>query len=60
MQSQPQQSQAIQPHIAALREKHAWLERKLEEAIRRPAPDEALIRDLKRRKLKLKDELAHA
>ncbi len=49
----------MQPHIAALQEKHAWLERKLAEAISQPARDEALIRDLKRRKLRLKDELAH-
>lgn len=49
----------MQPHIAALQEKHAWLERKLAEAVGRPARDEALIRDLKRRKLRLKDELAH-
>ena len=44
-------------HVSALQEKHAGLERRIEEELSRPAPDDALLRDLKRRKLRLKDEL---
>ncbi|MET0179781.1 MAG: DUF465 domain-containing protein [Novosphingobium sp.] len=44
-------------HVSALQEKHAGLERRIQEELNRPAPDDALLRDLKRRKLKLKDEL---
>jgi hypothetical protein len=44
-------------HVSALQEKHAGLERRIQEELGRPAPDDALLRDLKRRKLRLKDEL---
>ena len=44
-------------HMSALVEKHAGLERKIQEEMNRPAPDDALVHDLKKRKLRLKDQL---
>ena len=46
-----------QDHVEALKEKHALLERALDEETRRPLPDQAAIYDLKRQKLRIKDEL---
>jgi hypothetical protein len=47
-------------HTSALQAKHAGLESLIRQELLRPAPDDALIRDLKRRKLRVKDELAQA
>ena len=44
-------------HASALQAKHARVEARLREEQGRPMPDAAMIRDLKRRKLALKDEL---
>ncbi len=44
-------------HVESLQRKHAGLERQIAEEMTRPSPDETLLRDLKRRKLKLKEEL---
>ncbi len=44
--------------IAVLRRQHLELDQRLEEELQRPRPDDAMIADLKRRKLKLKDEIA--
>ncbi|MSP50554.1 MAG: DUF465 domain-containing protein [Alphaproteobacteria bacterium] len=41
-----------------LKAKHADLEHELETENRRPHPDDQLIADLKRQKLKVKDEIA--
>ncbi len=46
------------PHFSALETKHASLDRKIEEEAARPAPDQAVIADLKRRKLRLKEEMS--
>ena len=46
-----------QDRIEALREKHASLERALDEEIHRPLPDQDAVHDLKRQKLRIKDEL---
>jgi hypothetical protein len=46
-------------HISALESKHAGLERRIAEERNRPLPNEALIKELKRRKLRIKEELAH-
>jgi hypothetical protein len=46
-----------QDRIEALREKHASLERAIDEEIQRPLPDQAAIHDLKRQKLRIKDEI---
>ena len=44
--------------IDDLKAKHADLEHQLEAENARPHPDDQLIADLKRKKLKLKDEIA--
>ena len=44
-------------HASALQAKHARVEARLRDEQRRPMPDAALIHDLKRKKLALKDEL---
>tara|TARA_R110001606_G_C15019063_1_gene609500 strand:- start:139 stop:279 length:141 start_codon:yes stop_codon:yes gene_type:complete len=43
-----------------LKTKHARLEAKLDEETHRPQPDEAVIKELKRQKLRIKDQLAAA
>jgi hypothetical protein len=45
-------------HVNALQTKHAGLERRISEEMARPAPDAALLTQLKRRKLRIKEELA--
>ena len=47
-------------HEQALHVKHDGLERRLREEMSRPSPDYAEVQSLKRRKLKIKDELAHS
>ncbi|GGD71923.1 YdcH family protein [Croceicoccus mobilis] len=44
-------------HISALNTKHAGLERQIHEEMMRPAPDDAKIKTLKRRKLRIKEEI---
>ena len=44
--------------IEALKTKHNELEHKIEAEEIRPLPDDALIHDLKRQKLKVKDEIS--
>jgi hypothetical protein len=46
-------------HLSALMEKHAGLERQIQEELNRPHPDDALIHDLKKRKLLIKDQITH-
>lgn len=43
--------------LETLREKHEQLDHKIEKEENRPLPDYAEVHTLKRRKLKLKDEL---
>jgi hypothetical protein len=43
--------------LDSLKAKHAALENQINEETRRPLPDQALIHDLKKQKLKIKDEL---
>jgi hypothetical protein len=45
-------------HLSALEAKHANLERKIIAELQRPAPDQLVVADLKRRKLKVKEEIA--
>jgi hypothetical protein len=54
MEAQPM---AIEARIRELDFRHQTLERAIEEEASRPAADEMRLRELKRRKLKLKDEL---
>ncbi|RMD63357.1 MAG: DUF465 domain-containing protein [Alphaproteobacteria bacterium] len=44
--------------LDSLRHKHADLERAIEEEIHRPLPDELRLTQLKREKLRIKDEIA--
>jgi hypothetical protein len=43
--------------IEALKEQHASLERAIDEETHRPLPDQAAIYDLKRQKLRIKDQI---
>jgi len=45
-------------HIASLQDRHAELEQAIEVENNRPLPDEMLIQELKRQKLRIKDEIA--
>lgn len=45
-------------HVTALQAKHYGLEQRLRDEMSRPAPDEALVSQLKKRKLRLKEEIA--
>jgi hypothetical protein len=45
-------------HLSALEQKHKTLERQIEDELSRPSADEARLAELKRQKLKLKDEIA--
>ncbi|SON57205.1 hypothetical protein HDIA_3664 [Hartmannibacter diazotrophicus] len=49
---------SLQSHIEELERRHAALERQLEDVVHHPSVDEVKIRDLKRRKLHLKDEIS--
>lgn len=48
---------SLQDRLDSLKAKHAALETAINEETRRPLPDNSAIADLKRRKLKIKDEL---
>jgi hypothetical protein len=49
---------ALAAHLVELSEKHRLLERKIEEEMSHPSSDPLRIAELKRQKLKLKDEIA--
>ncbi|SFF87111.1 hypothetical protein SAMN05518801_102343 [Novosphingobium sp. CF614] len=44
-------------HVSALQLKHAGIERQIHDEMSRPMPDAALIQALKKRKLRLKEEI---
>lgn len=46
-------------HHSALQVKHAGIERMIQEEQNRPMPDNAVIQTLKKRKLRIKEELEH-
>ncbi len=48
---------ALSAHLSELSEKHKMLERSLEDAQSHPSIDDTLITKLKRKKLRLKDEI---
>jgi hypothetical protein len=48
---------ALEAHIVELSERHRVLDRKIEEELARPTADPIKIAELKRQKLRLKDEL---
>ncbi|TCM19800.1 hypothetical protein EDF56_103443 [Novosphingobium sp. PhB165] len=45
-------------HVSALQLKHAGIERQIHDELSRPMPDAVMIQALKKRKLKLKEELS--
>ncbi|RDC59201.1 hypothetical protein HME9302_00386 [Alteripontixanthobacter maritimus] len=45
-------------HSETLRSRHAGLETKLARELSRPAPDEAMMREIKKQKLKIKQQLS--
>jgi hypothetical protein len=45
-------------HISALQTKHAGLEKQIQMEMSRPLPDDTLVAQLKRKKLKIKEELS--
>jgi len=48
---------SLHDRIESLRTRHQSLELALQEEIHRPLPNEELIHDIKRQKLKIKDEI---
>lgn len=48
---------SIEDRLESLRTKHAVLEAELDDEVHRPCPDETHIHELKRQKLRLKDEM---
>jgi hypothetical protein len=48
---------AVEARLRELGARHQSLERALQDELRRPAADEDRVKELKRQKLKLKDEL---
>jgi hypothetical protein len=46
-------------HFSALQTKHASLERRIQQEMARPIPDMTMVQSLKRRKLRIKEELVH-
>lgn len=49
---------ALTSHLESLKAKHSDLEARIADEERRPQPDEASISDLKKQKLRIKDELS--
>ena len=49
---------STEPNVDELKQRHADLEFKLGEEIQRPSPDQSIITQIKRQKLKVKDTLA--
>jgi hypothetical protein len=48
---------AVEARIRELGNRHQTLERAIEDELARPAADDARLRELKRQKLKLKEEM---
>ena len=48
---------SLSSHLVELRKKHAMLEQKIEEERRNPASSDLRIAEMKRQKLRLKDEI---
>ncbi len=45
-------------HVDALQTKHAGLDARLRTELARPAPDAAMIQDIKKQKLRIKEEIS--
>jgi len=50
---------SVEQHIEALRNKHAFLEDAIELENARPHPDDVRLHELKREKLRIKDEISN-
>ncbi|MEM6461713.1 MAG: DUF465 domain-containing protein [Pseudomonadota bacterium] len=50
---------AIQARLETLEKKHGALEEELHSALAQPSADDITISDIKRRKLRIKDEIEH-
>ncbi|MEW6089923.1 YdcH family protein [Parvibaculum sp.] len=48
---------ALESHIAELRDRHKALEREIENQIQHPSSDDLQIAELKKQKLRLKEEI---
>ena len=48
---------STESHIVQLREKHATLKQQIDDEIHRPEPNSIRISDLKKQKLRIKDEI---
>ncbi|BBE32579.1 YdcH family protein [Sphingosinicella microcystinivorans] len=48
----------VDAHLAALSEKHANLESQIDQEVHRPLPDETLIAQWKKEKLRLKEVIS--
>ena len=48
---------SLSSHLVELRKKHATLEQKIEESLKSPASSDLRIAEMKRQKLRLKDEI---
>lgn len=46
-------------HVSALQLKHAGLERRIDDELSRPLPDPAMLQQLKKRKLRIKELITH-
>lgn len=49
---------SVSSHLDELRRKHAVLEQKIENELRSPGSDDLQITEMKREKLRLKDEIS--
>jgi hypothetical protein len=49
---------ALDSHLAELEKRHQALEQEISEALTHPSADDLAVRELKRRKLYVKDEIA--
>ncbi|KOF18177.1 MULTISPECIES: YdcH family protein [Ensifer] len=47
----------IEAHLATLEKKHGALEQELHAAMNQPSTEDEMISDIKRRKLRIKDEI---
>ena len=50
-------TEKMEKHLQALKEKHKALDVQIEEENARPAPNDAIIQELKKQKLKTKEEI---
>ena len=48
---------SLQDRVESLKARHAQLELQIADEVRRPAPNPQNVNDMKRKKLKIKDEL---